>query len=128
MWVTQLRLFLLRMISLLARWCVGSLGSFGNLLQSLQLSDHSSQLISNAIPQPYLDKPQTSQSISPLSEANNSNKCKTFLCDYQFRGGSYSIHVVATSWEEAEEHVRSIAKSGKIIGGPVALTIKIPFT
>ncbi len=52
---------------------------------------------------------------------------KTFLCDYRFHGETYCIHIVATSFEEAEQHIRCISENGKIVG-ELVLGAKIPFT
>ena len=113
--------------ALLARLQIGSLHGFYSLRQNLQLALRLPQLIANAIRHGHLDNIETSQEPPSLLEQNHSSKYHTYLCDYRFRGHTYSIDIIATSWEEAEQRLQCIAGNGRIIGGP-AFTIKIPFT
>ena len=40
---------------------------------------------------------------------------KTYLCDYCYKGEQYSVEIAATSFEEAEDRRRAIAR-GELVG------------
>lgn len=48
--------------------------------------------------------------------ATTGDDFKTYLVDYPFDGGSWSIDVPARSWDEARLRLGSIAQFGEVIG------------
>lgn len=61
-----------------------------------------------------------------------------FVVDYRHKGKDYSTTIGGDSWEEAEQHIRSLGTNGRIVGsdasiipapklfsGPVALLVML---
>lgn len=113
---------------LLSRWRVSNPGDYGTPHWKLQLFSRLRQIKPIATLHDYLGKLCTSLKPPCTLEQNNSSEYKEFLCDYRFKGEEYCISIMATSWEEAEQRLRCIAGNGKIMGGPVIFTLKVPFT
>jgi hypothetical protein len=107
---------------------VSNLGDYGSPRWRLQLVSRLRQIKPIATLHDYLGKLCTSLKPPCTLEQNNSSEYKEFLCDYRFKGEEYCISIMATSWEEVEQRLRCIAGNGKIMGGPVAFTLEIPFT
>lgn len=114
--------------ALLARWRVSSLGGYDSLRQKLQLFSRLRQPDPIATLHDYPDKPCTSQKPHCRLGQEDCSEYKEFLCYYRFKGEEYCISIMATSWDEAEQRLRCISSNGKIMGGPVILSIKLPFT
>jgi len=80
---------------------------------------------SSAIDPGHPYRPENTLEESPNMQYKriNSSKYKTYLCDYQFKGKTWSVQLKATSFNEAEERVQALSK-GKIVG---ELMLTIPF-
>jgi len=107
---------------------VNNLGDYGSPRWRLRLFSRLRQIKPIATLHDYLGKLCTSSKPPCTLEQNNSSEYKEFLCDYRFKGEEYCISIMATSWEEAEQRLRCIAGNGRIMGGPVILSVKVPFT
>lgn len=53
-----------------------------------------------------------------------SQKFKTYLCDYQYEGSTWSVEISATSFEDAENRLKAL-NHGEIVG-ELKLSVPIP--
>jgi len=74
------------------------------------------QLTANDTHEEHLDKDETPQKPPNRINKYNYNKYKKFLCDYTYQGNIYSIEIIAESWDEAEERLKSLRFNGRVIG------------